>query len=77
MTKSSKDKDIFFLTKNEWKCASSEKTNYFIHLWIQEDSKPIIIEYEELKLRVLRFQEISNEGEQWESIKINYSVKTN
>ena len=76
--KSSKDKrGIFFLTKNEWKCASSEKTNYFIHLWIQEDPKPIIIEYEELKLRVLRFQEISNEGEQWESIKINYSVKTN
>lgn len=76
--KSSKDKrGIFFLTKNEWKCASSEKNNYFIHLWIQEDPKPIIIEYEELKLRVLRFQEISNEGEQWESIKINYSVKTN
>lgn len=76
--KSSKDKrGIFFLTKNEWRCASSEKNNYYIHLWILENTKPIIIGYEELKSRILRFQEISSDGEQWESIKIIYSIKVN
>lgn len=76
--KSSKDKrGIFFLTKNEWRCASSEKKNYYVHLWILANPKPIIIGYEELRSRVLKFQEISSEGEQWESIKIIYSIKAN
>lgn len=76
--KSSKDKrGIFYISKNEWKCAYCEKENYFIYLWIRDDLKPIIINYEELKKRIFRFQEISTEGEQWETIKINYSKKIN
>ena len=70
-SKASKDKrGIFFFSKNEWKCAFSEKNSYFVYLWLQEETKPIIINYDNLKKKVFRFQETSNEGEQWEQIRI-------
>jgi len=76
--KSSKEKNgTFFFTKNEWKCAISEKNNYFVYIWIQENVKPQIMNFDELKKRVIKFQEISSEGEQWEIIKINPNNKTN
>ena len=76
--KSSKEKNgTFFFTKNEWKCAISEKNNYFVYIWIQENLKPQIMNFDELKKRVIKFQEISSEGEQWEIIKINPNNKTN
>jgi len=67
----------FFFTKNEWKCAISEKNNYFVYIWIQENVKPQIMNFDELKKKVIKFQEISSEGEQWEIIKINPNNKTN
>ena len=76
--KSSKEKNgTFFFTKNEWKCAISEKNNYFVYIWIQENLKPQIMNFDELKKRVIKFQEISSEGEQWEIIKINPNNKIN
>jgi len=76
--KSSKEKNgTFFFTKNEWKCAISEKNNYFVYIWIQENVKPQIMNFDELKKKVIKFQEISSEGEQWEIIKINPNNKTN
>lgn len=76
--KSSKEKNgTFFFTKNEWKCAISEKNNYFVYIWIQENLKPRIMNFDELKKRVIKFQEISSEGEQWEIIKINPNNKIN
>ena len=76
--KSSKEKNgTFFFTKNEWKCAISEKNNYFVYIWIQENVKPQIMNFDELKKRVIKFQEISSEGEQWEIIKINPNNKIN
>ena len=74
-TKSSKDKNgTFFFTKNEWKCAISEKNNYYVYVWIADNLKPEIIKFSELKKRVLKFQEISSKGEQWEIIKINLKL---
>ena len=76
--KSSKEKNgTFFFTKNEWKFAISEKNNYFVYIWIQENVKPQIMNFDELKKKVIKFQEISSEGEQWEIIKINPNNKTN
>ena len=76
--KSSKEKNgTFFFTKNEWKCAISEKNSYFVYIWVQNNLKPQIMNFDELKKRVIKFQEISSEGEQWEIIKINPKNKIN
>jgi hypothetical protein len=58
----------FFLTRNEWNFSLSAKDDFIIHLWIQNNSKPRIISFQELHSKNYKIEDVSNA--EWSKIKI-------
>ncbi len=69
--KSSKQSNSeFFFSMNAWKCAVAEKDNYFVQVWIQDNSSPREMNYKELEGHVLKYEKISGKGDRWDTITI-------
>ena len=60
----------FFFSMNAWKCAVAEKDNYFVQVWIQDNSSPREMNYKELEGHVLKYEKISGKGDRWDTITI-------
>ena len=65
---SSYSNGTFFLTRNEWNFSISVKDDFMIHLWIQDNSKPRIITFQELHSKNYKIEDVSNA--EWSKIKI-------
>jgi hypothetical protein len=59
---------LFYLTKNEWRFSISKKKKYFIYVWIQDQSEPKIITYDELNSNKFKIEDSSNA--EWQTIKV-------
>lgn len=65
---SSYSNGTFFLTRNEWNFSLSVKDDFMIHLWIQDNSRPRIITFQELHSKNYKIEDVSNA--EWSKIKI-------
>ena len=65
---SSYSNGTFFLTRNEWNFSISVKDDFMIHLWIQDNSRPRIITFQELHSKNYKIEDVSNA--EWSKIKI-------
>ena len=65
---SSNSNGNFHFSRNAWLYAQSVKEKYFVHIWIQQAESPTIMEFHKLKDHVAKYEEISGEGDKWESV---------